>query len=89
MILASIQTEIIPNAGLEVQSILRGLLGITVLLAIAITCSANRKNISWKTVGIGLLIQFILAIGILRVGWIQSIFEAMGKLFVSILDFTK
>jgi CNT family concentrative nucleoside transporter len=30
----------------------------------------------------------MLAIGILRVGWIQSIFEAMGKLFVSILDFT-
>ena len=88
MILASIQTEIIPNAGLELQSFLRGLLGLTVLLAIAISCSANRKNISWKTVGIGLLIQFILAIGILRVGWIQSIFEAMGKLFVSILDFT-
>ena len=88
MILASIQTEIIPNAGLELQSVLRGLLGLIVLLAIAIACSANRKNISWKTVGIGLLIQLILAIGILRVGWIQSIFEAMGKLFVSILDFT-
>ena len=88
MILAGIQTEIIPNAGLELQSVLRGLLGLIVLLAIAIACSANRKNISWKTVGIGLLIQLILAIGILRVGWIQSIFEAMGKLFVSILDFT-
>lgn len=88
MILASIQTEIIPNAGLGLQSILRGLLGLFVLLAIAIACSAGRKNIAWKTVGIGLLIQLMLAIGILRVGWIQSIFEAMGKLFVSILDFT-
>ncbi len=88
MILASIQTEIIPNAGLGLQSVLRGLLGIFVLLAIAIACSADRKNIAWKTVGIGLLIQLMLAIGILRVGWIQSIFEAMGKLFVSILDFT-
>ena len=88
MILASIQTEIIPNAGLGLQSILRGLLGLFVLLAIAVACSADRKNIAWKTVGIGLLIQLMLAIGILRVGWIQSIFEAMGKLFVSILDFT-
>jgi CNT family concentrative nucleoside transporter len=86
--LASIQTEIIPNAGLGLQSVLRGLLGLFVLLAIAIACSADRKNIAWKTVGIGLLIQLMLAIGILRVGWIQSIFEAMGKLFVSILDFT-
>ena len=88
MILASIQTEIIPNAGLGLQNVLRGLLGLFVLLAIAIACSADRKNIAWKTVGIGLLIQLMLAIGILRVGWIQSIFEAMGKLFVSILDFT-
>ena len=88
MILASIQTEIIPTAGLGLQSVIRGLLGLFVLLAIAIACSADRKNIAWKTVGIGLLIQLILAIGILRVGWIQSIFEAMGKLFVSILDFT-
>ncbi|MDG1824496.1 MAG: nucleoside transporter C-terminal domain-containing protein [Flavobacteriaceae bacterium] len=88
MILASIQTEIIPNAGLGLQSVLRGLLGLFVLLAIAIACSADRKNIAWKTVGIGLLIQLMLAIGILRIGWIQSIFEAMGELFVSILDFT-
>ena len=88
MILASIQAEVIPNAGLGLQSILRGLLGLFVLLAIAVACSANRKNIAWKTVGIGLLIQLMLAIGILRIGWIQSIFEAMGKLFVSILDFT-
>ena len=88
MILASIQTEIIPTAGLGLQSVIRGLLGLFVLLAIAIACSADRKNIACKTVGIGLLIQLMLAIGILRVGWIQSIFEAMGKLFVSILDFT-
>ena len=88
MILASIQTEVIPNAGLGLHSILRGLLGLLVLLTIAVACSANRKNIAWKTVGIGLLIQLMLAIGILRIGWIQSIFEALGKLFVSILDFT-
>ncbi len=88
MILAIIQTEVIPNAGLGMQSVLRGLLGLFVLLAIAIACSADRKNIAWKTVGIGLMIQLTLAIGILRIGWIQNIFEAMGELFVSILDFT-
>ena len=88
MILASIQTEVIPNAGLGLHSILRGLLGLFVLLTIAVVCSANRKNIAWKTVGIGLLIQLMLAIGSLRIGWSQSIFEALGKLFVSILDFT-
>jgi CNT family concentrative nucleoside transporter len=88
LILASIYNEVIPNAGLGLQSVLRGLLGLFVLIFIAIACSADRKNINWKTVGIGLLIQLTLAIGILRVEWVQSIFETMGKLFVSILDFT-
>ena len=82
------QTEVIPSAGLEIQGIMRGLLGIVVLLTIAVACSSDRKKIPWKTVGIGLLIQLTLAIGILRVGWVQQIFEGIGKLFVSILDFT-
>ena len=82
------QTELIPSAGLEIQGFMRGLLGMVVLLAIAVACSSNRKKIPWKTVGIGLLIQLTLAIGILRVGWVQQIFEGIGKLFVSILDFT-
>ena len=82
------QTEVILSAGLEIQGIMRGLLGMVVLLAIAVACSSNRKKIPWKTVGIGLLIQLTLAIGILRVGWVQQIFEGIGKLFVSILDFT-
>ncbi|MGB1941387.1 MAG: NupC/NupG family nucleoside CNT transporter [Flavobacteriaceae bacterium] len=82
------QTEVIPSAGLEIQGIMRGLLGMVVLLAIAVACSSNQKKIPWKTVGIGLLIQLTLAIGILRVGWVQQIFEGIGKLFVSILDFT-
>ena len=82
------QTEVIPSAGLEIQGIMRGLLGMVVLLAIAVACSSNRKKIPWKTVGIGLLIQLTLAIGILRIGWVQQIFESIGKLFVSILDFT-
>ena len=88
MIDTIIQTEVIPSAGLEIQGIMRGLLGMVVLLAIAVACSSNQKKIPWKTVGIGLLIQLTLAIGILRIGWVQQIFEGIGKLFVSILDFT-
>ena len=80
--------EFIPSNGITLTSILKGCTGIIVLLIIAFGASSNRKNIPWKTVGIGLSIQLVLAIGILRVGWIQSIFEGLGKLFVSILDFT-
>jgi CNT family concentrative nucleoside transporter len=37
----------------------------------------------------GLAIQLLLAIGVLYVPWIQYFFEAVGQLFVLVLDFTK
>ena len=43
-----------PNEGLSMHSILRGALGMVVLLALAYAFSSNRKAIRWKTVGIGL-----------------------------------
>ncbi|MCF8226644.1 MAG: Na+ dependent nucleoside transporter [Bacteroidales bacterium] len=68
--------------------LLRGLLGMIVLIAIAFAFSKNRKAINWKTVGIGLGIQLLLAIGILYIPVIQLIFEFVGKVFVKILFFT-
>lgn len=68
--------------------ILKGLLGMIVLILIAWIFSTNRKAIKWKIVGVGLLIQLVLAIGILWVPAIQVFFEIVGKLFVKILDFT-
>jgi len=59
-----------------------------VLILIAFLFSSNRKAINWKTVGIGLGIQLLLAIGVLKVSFVQAAFEAVGKLFISILDFT-
>jgi len=67
----------------------RGLLGMIVIIFIAYIFSSNRGAISWKVVGIGLLIQISLAIGILQVPFIQAFFEFVGKIFVVILDFTK
>lgn len=60
-----------------------------VLIFLAYLFSANRKAIQWKTVGIGLGFQLIIAIGVLRVHFIQVGFEAVGKIFVSVLDFTR
>jgi CNT family concentrative nucleoside transporter len=62
--------------------------GVVALLLIAYLCSSNRKAINWKTVGFGLLLQFVLALSILKLSWVQNIFNAVGKIFVSILDFT-
>lgn len=81
--------EVKPQLGLSLMGLLRGALGMIVIIFIAFLFSTNRRAISWKVVGIGLLIQVALAIGILQVPFIQSFFEFIGKIFVVILDFTK
>ena len=80
---------LIPNQGLTIESLLRGILGMVILLLIAYLFSSNRKRINWKTVGIGLGMQLLLAIGVLKVPFVQAIFEKVGGIFVLILDFTK
>ena len=46
--------------------LLRGVIGMIVLIGIAYIFSTNRKAIAWKVVGIGLGIQLLLAIAILQ-----------------------
>lgn len=81
--------QIIPNQGFSINSLWRGILGMFVLVLISYLFSANRKAINWKTVGIGLGIQLMIAIGVLKVSFIQKVFESVGQVFVSILDYTR
>ncbi len=81
--------NVVPNDGFSINSLWRGILGMLVLLLIAYLFSSNRKAINWKTVGIGLLLQLVIAIGVLKVPFVQLIFEKIGKIFVSILEFTR
>ena len=82
-------SEIIPSQGITFTSVWKGVLGMFSLLFISFLFSSNRKAINWKTVGIGLAFQLIIAIGVLKVSFVQNAFEGVGKIFVSILDFTK
>lgn len=71
------------------ETIVRGLLGMAVLIFIAWLFSSNRRAIPWKVVGIGLAIQVVLALGVLHLSFIRVIFEFVGRIFTQILDFTK
>ena len=82
------QQPIAAHQGISLLGTIQAVGGIVALLLIAYLCSNNRKAINWKTVGFGLLLQLVLAISILKLSWVQSIFNAVGKIFVSILDFT-
>ena len=80
--------EIIPNAGLSIISLSRGVFGMLFLIFIAYLFSNNRKAIAWKTVGIGLIIQVLIAIGVLKISIVKNIFETMGGFFIKVLEFT-
>ncbi|MCB0464552.1 MAG: Na+ dependent nucleoside transporter [Aequorivita sp.] len=82
-------SEIIPSQGFSMQSLWRGILGMISLIVIAILFSSNRKAINWKTVGIGLAFQLLIAIGVLKVSFIKNGFEAVGQLFVNVLEYTR
>lgn len=80
--------QIIPNQGFSVTTLWKGVLGMIVLLFVAYIFSSNRKKINWKTVGVGLSAQLLLAIGVLKIPFVRSIFEFVGHVFVKILDYT-
>ena len=80
--------DLIPNSGFTFISLLRGLLGMLVLLFIAYLLSNNKKQIAWKTVGLGLLAQVIIAIGVLKIDWVKKVFETMGNFFINVLEYT-
>ncbi|VAW33777.1 Nucleoside permease NupC [hydrothermal vent metagenome] len=81
--------ELIASQGISLTSISRGIIGMLVLIAIAYIFSSDRKSISWKVVGVGLLMQIIIAIGVLHVPFIEAFFNTVGGLFVKVMEFTK
>ena len=85
----SLVTEILPSQGFSLRSLWRGVLGMVALILIAFFFSANKKAIDWKKVAIGLSIQLLIAVGVLKIEFIQSIFEFIGEVFIEILAYTK
>jgi len=80
---------IIPSQGFSFNGLWRGVLGMISLLFISFLFSSNRRGINWKTVGIGISIQLIIALCVLKVSFVQTAFEFVGKIFIEILNFTK
>lgn len=78
--------------------IIRGLLGMAAIVGGAWLFSNNRKAINWQLVGVGLGIQFVLAVLILKgdplsqtwgpLGWPKAFFSWVSSFFVIVLDFT-
>ncbi|MDP2209395.1 MAG: nucleoside transporter C-terminal domain-containing protein [Bacteroidota bacterium] len=80
------------------ESIIRGIIGVLVIVGIAFLFSNNKKRVNWRLVGMGLLIQFVIAIFIIKsqilanifapLGYPKLIIEGLGNIVVSLLGFT-
>ena len=83
---------------MDILSVFRGLLGILVIVLIAFLFSNNKRNVNWRLVIIGLTLQFIIAVFIIKgdilgsyfapLGWIKGGFKFVSGVFVLILNFT-
>jgi len=86
---SSKKNTIIPSQGFSFNSLWRGILGMITLVFVAFLFSSNRKAINWKIVGIGLAFQLLIAVGVLKVEFVKTIFEFIGSMFVQVLEFTR
>lgn len=77
------------QSGISLESLLRGILGIITVLAVAYALSYNRKRIDWKLIGGGLFMQLVFALAVLYIPFIGIALELMGKAFIKLMDFTQ
>lgn len=81
-----------------ILSLLRGVLGLLILLGIAFLFSNNKRKVNWRLVITGVTIQVIFAIFIIHsenlrgwfipLGWPKDIINWLGAAVVSLLGFT-
>lgn len=81
--------SIVTSQAFSIDALWRGVLGISILMLLAFVFSGNRRRINWKTIGIGLSLQLLIAIGVLKVPFVMSLFNSIGEFFVRILDFAR
>ena len=83
---------------MDIVSVIRGAIGLLLLLGIAFLFSSNKKSVNWRLVGMGLLIQLIFAVFIIHsellrgwffpLGWLKDLVNWLGAAIVALLGFT-
>lgn len=78
-----------PLLAISFTAILKGILGMAVLIGIAFLFSDNKRKINWPLVAKGLAIQFVFAILVLKVPFVEEGFEFVSKIFTKVIGFTQ
>jgi CNT family concentrative nucleoside transporter len=66
-----------------------GVFGLIAMVAIAWLLSANRRKVNWRLVGMGIVLQAIFAILVLKTGVGRALFSGANAVFVRLLGFTR
>ncbi|MFB6272810.1 MAG: NupC/NupG family nucleoside CNT transporter [Salinibacter sp.] len=69
-------------------ALLRGVFGVAVFLGIAVLFSTNRKAINWRLVAVGIGLQVVFAILVLKTGPGETVFNTLAWFFNNLLSFT-
>ena len=77
---------ILADASPPTGSFIRAIIGVVGLLALAYFFSEDRKKVNWRVVGGGLALQCAIALGVLRLSWIEAFFGWIAGLFATALD---
>lgn len=72
----------------DITGLLRGVLGMALLLLIAWLMSRDRKHINWTLVGTGVLIQILFAILVFYVPVISTVLDFCARAFTKVTSFT-
>ena len=66
----------------------RSALGYVGLLVLAAACSANLRAVNWRTILLGIFLQMVLALFVLRSAWGFALFNFIGSAIGRFLEFS-
>ncbi|MDA9127479.1 lipocalin family protein [Flavobacteriaceae bacterium] len=74
---------------ISLESLGRGLLGLSFLVLVGFLLSSNRRRIDWRLVGTGLLLQVVFAVLVLKVDRVAQSFDWLSQQVVTFLNFSE
>jgi concentrative nucleoside transporter, CNT family len=72
---------------MDINSILRGLLGLIAVTGLAYIFSSQKRSINWRLVTIGIGLQFVFALFVLKTSFGRVIFDSISRAFVKLFSF--
>jgi CNT family concentrative nucleoside transporter len=74
------------NTGFTFTAFIRGFIGLLFVLGLAYLLSSDRRAINWALVGKGIALQLVLALLILKVPFVESLFDFLAKGFTTVVN---